>query len=558
LFTNSSFSGVVGDDNRTFIEETDFSIVPPDTIVYEGDLRENFIFKQGEAFPTESIRSRASVYLTNSYIYEKKLSPVFGQFLTNLHDYQQDYLTNMPILSLIPSLSDFTTITETWVSMMAKTLPRIEGNDFEKIGLLSEIISASNFDIAYRNAFRSSQILYGNAILMIQKTRGGNFSFVEINPKNWIPVMHPEDPTSIAINLIFNTFEKHGEKFVEFIAYHEDGFIEKFTFQHNGGILGDLLDYKEGWAFDDPDLGISPIVVFSGDSLNGSVYGLDKYRYWESAITACIMAFKNVMILDERLKEIHRIVPASATERDIRTGATYLPNKGVITFEATPEQPQAPDIKVVVPEVDRQLKAALDVYDMAVKRLSRDTGIIISLLNPDAISTGNLSSQTLRLLLLRTENAAQAFMTLMKKPLHELVSKVAKIAGIGLEPSEISLNFNYTIAQDPEVMTKMVQERVGRQQTMTLEDAIAILDNKPMHEAILTANKIRGIQNPESTSDVSLRDSGGKSEVSDINFTSVTTDPGVNKDAPSGGIKEQEFSLIGGMNLGTENKAPST
>lgn len=539
-----------GSDNRTFLEEDDFSLVPPDTIIYTGDLP----FKTGDKFPTDSMREWANVYKTNRNLYERKLGGVYSKILFD-YTLQNDFLTNTPILHIIPNLPYYTICTDTWVGVLAQEPPKIDGKDSKKIKAVSEVMTLSNADTAYRNIVRDSIVMYGVHVNMIEKLKGGNLTNIEIPLKNWQPLMNKKDISTIDINLVFNiTYSpEHGHKIAELMYYHEDGKIEKEVFEYlDSGTLGEKLRYEEDEALD--GLGISPITVFTGERVGNSARGQDMYRNWDSAISNYILAYKNLAKQGQRLNEIHRIVPENTTEKDLNTGATYLPNHGVITYNPTPENPNAPDVKVVVP--DTRVEQAIKICEEAFKRLCRDTDIPPTMFDPSILSSGNLSSKTLKVAMHKMESTARSKNTLLRKSTKEWICKMAAVSGIELSPADLTIDAENAFVRDEETLTEIIQKRNGGQATLSLEDAIAKLDNKPMHEALTEANKLRGIPNEETDEEVVLTSSGGDSEVTDLSFTLTSTDPGVNIDEQQiektvmNSMKRVFHTLLGGMDIG--------
>lgn len=229
--------GTSSEINAQYLVEDNFSVVAEDVLIWERDEEGNsiFPFKPGDTFPTESVRDRANKYKTNLELYKNNYSSIYGQVI-NFYDALRKPLSNYPILQLLPNLPDYHEITETNVDLIAAKAPKIDGNvDIDK---LNKLINKSNFGLSYQSVVREC-IMYGNSIKKVDYING-KLKIVSMPVKCWIPFMSEEDTTEIDVNMFFNIYKKGLQYFCEFMLYHNDGLIEKYTFNYDktAGVLG--------------------------------------------------------------------------------------------------------------------------------------------------------------------------------------------------------------------------------------------------------------------------------------------------------------------------------
>ena len=537
--------------NISLLTEDNFDIVPENTFIWDGELP----FKEGDTFPTDFIRERANLFKTNEALYKCEAYDQIFDTIVNFNDYMRDAVTNYPILRVIPTLPDFRMVTDTWVDLLSAKSPKIDGPDTSKITQVSTLLGASNFAVAFQSAVRGALVLYGNAVFRIDRQRGGNPKIVEMPIKNWIPFVNENDITTIDVNCFFNIFcPKRGYEvvegvvatgkdwFCEFILYHEDGKIEKYTFRYlkDSCKLGELLDRVESQAFN--GLGVSPIVVFTGQRIGNTVYGEEQFKKWEASIVSSMKAFETILVLLERTKEIYRVLPEGATQRDENTGVTFMQQTGAIMYRVT-QDGKAPEVKSVTPSV--LMDEAIQAYKETVVRVSRDTDLSYTLFDTKELGH-QMTGKALKTAMYRTELKAKSLSTLIQNSAKMLVVKLALAGGIEIDMSDFTLTAESGFVNDIETVTEIVQKRNGGAKTLSLEDSIAILDDVTMAEAQARARQLRG-EPPVEQPSVSNTDSGEGSVVSDVNLTHSST---VDINPPSGGKGEPvRFYPLGGANI---------
>ena len=498
--------------NIQLVVEDDFSTVPEGTLIWDGTLP----FKQGSKFPTEFIQERANIFKTNDLLYEQKAYDSIFSNIINFNEMLRDAVTNYPILRLIPNLPDYRLVTDTWVDLLGAKSPKIDGTDVAVMSKVSSIVDNSNFAIAFQQAVRGSLLMYGNAVYRVDKQAGGKTKVIEMPIKTWIPLVNEQDITTIDVNCFFNIY-KTDRDYCEFILYHEDGRVEKYTHLYNKAskVLGELVDYEEDVAFGGK--GVSPIVVFTGQRLGNTVYGTDSYRKWESSIIACMKAFETILVLLQRTKEIYRLMPEGATQRDENTGITFMQQTGAIMYKHEREG-NVPEVKMVVPSVP--MEEAIRGYKEAVIRVSRDTDLTYTMFDTKELGT-NMTGKALKTAMYRTELKAKSWSTLINNSAKDIVIKMALASGIEISGSDFTLISESGFVNDIETLTELVQKRNGGATTLTVQDSIALLDDVSMTVAEERARELKGLQ-PLEKEEINISDSGDDSIVSDVTLTTVS------------------------------------
>lgn len=540
LFVNRGGGSVANRfSNIRYLVEDNFSVVPENTIIWEGELP----FKEGDEFPTKFIQERANIFKTNEALYKCEAYDQIFDTIVNFNDYMRDAVTNYPILRVIPFLPDFRLVTDTWVDLLSAKCPKIDGSDTAKIRKVSSIVSNSNFAVAFQSAVRGSLIMYGNAVFRIDRQRGGNPKIVEMPIKSWIPFVNENDITTIDVNCFFNIYKRGGRYYCEFILYHEDGKIEKYTFEYDKQAkkLGKQINYETDEAFFGK--GVSPIVVFTGFKIGNSVYGEDQYRKWESSIVSSMKAYETILVLLERCKEIFRVIPEGAAQTDQNTGITFMQQTGAIMYKNN-ENGKAPEVNIIVPEV--LMKEAIDGYKETVVRVSRDTDLSYTLFDTKELGT-QMTGKALKTAMYRTELKAKSMSTLIINSAKMLVVKLALASGVDIDLSDFTLTAESGFVNDIETITEIVQKRNGGAITLSVEDSIAILDDVSMVEAEARARQLRG-EPPIEQDDLSNTDSGDASMVSDVGLTHQSTmdDKPISNDKNGQPLR---FYPLGGNNI---------
>lgn len=502
-------------DNMSLLQEDDFCITPPDCIIYKGKLP----WGTGDRFPTDSIMERANIYKTFDALYNNNFNGIYDNVI-GINEFLQNPITNRPVQNINANLPDYHNMTTMWLNFLTANAPRVTvKNGEDNTGGLDSIISASNFGEVLRKILRDTLFLHGNCVCRVDRQDGANSRIVLMPTKCWQPLMNEVEPTIIDVNVFFNIFGNKDGDFIEFISYFEDGAIKKELFRYNKAskTIGDFVSEEIGEAYG--GLGVSPIVVFSGDTLNNSVFGIPICKYWDSAVSGVMHSYNTLGIMAERLKEIMRCMPASATTTDEKSGCTVSAMHGALSYDGTEGAELVAQAGYKTPTVP--FSDALEYYNATSKRLSRDTFIPFAFLDPDSsIARGAYSAKALKTMTWTTEQYAQSMIVMVKDTFRMLVYKLYLSMGIDLSIDSISVVFEPGV-RDEETLLNIVAKRSGDAVTMSRKEAIGLLDNVDSFVAENKARELEGLEPKPSADVISETDSGDASVVSSIAPTTV-------------------------------------
>lgn len=501
--------------NISILEENDFNITPSNVYIWRGE----FPYKTGDTFPPDEVKQRAGRYLTYKNLYNNKFDNIMDNVFS-WADYWQNPITNYPNMAIIADLPDYQVATESWVELISAKPPRILSSDKSKgddnISYLSSVMINSNFATEIQDIIRCAYCIFGNKVIRVNKLKNGSVNLINMPIKCWIPWVNENDISTIEVNMFFNIFTStNGDKLCQFICYYEDGKITKHTFKMHGDKLGEQVgEIEEAKAFDSD---ISPIVVFTGDRTDGSIFGLSQYVYWDASISFAIRAYEALGVLVEQLKEIYRVLPDGATRTDEDTGITYQTNTGAIIYKSE----TVPSVSLV--KANLELDQAIDTYTTALKRIAKDTGLPISYFDETYLG-GKISADSLRTSMFRSELKAEKIVSLFKNDVKRLIVRVAKAVGIDLDIGDFELSFNTGFINDKELQMKIIQARSGNAITMSRADAIAAYDEISTAQAQIKADAIEGKPvSDNSTRPIENTTSGGDSTVDNgVNFDHVS------------------------------------
>lgn len=509
--------------NVNLLEESDFNITPPNIYIWRGV----FPYKSGDIFPPDEVRQRAGRYLTYKNLYDNKFDGIMDNVFS-WSDYMQNPITNFPNMAIIADLPDYQVAAESWVELISAKPPRILSSDSSKsaynINYLSSVLVNSNFATEVQDIIRCAYCIFGNKVLRVNKLDNGSVNLINMPIKCWIPWVNENDITTIEVNMFFNIFTNlDGHKLCQFISYYENGLIEKRTFEMRGDRLGELVgEVETARAFDNAD--ISPIIVFTGDRVNGNIYGLSQFPYWDASISFGIRAYEALGVLVEQLKEVYRVLPDGVTRTDEDSGITYQSNTGAIVYKGE----NAPGVSLVKAQI--ALDQGINAYITALKRIAKDTGLPISYFDETYLG-GKISADALRTSMFRSELKAEKIISLFKNDIKRLIVRIAKAVNIDIDVGDFELNFSTGFVNDKELQMKIIQARSGNAITMSRADAIAAYDEISTSQALIKAEALEGKQVDEADDrHIENTTSGGESTVDNgVNFDHVSEQPNIVK-----------------------------
>lgn len=497
-------------NNITFVEKDNYNITPENVKIWNDELP----YKTGDKFPTDDIIKRASEYETYRKLYYNDYSEVFN-ITSNFKSFQQDLISYTELYDLVTSLPDFKNCTETWVDLIAANPPRIDGEN-ENIEKLSTILTNSNFSEHFKSAVRGALIMYGNKVFRVEKMSGGQSRIIDMKLSNWIPFVNKLEPTIIDVNVFFNIIDNDNNSICEFIEYHENGDIIKTTFEYNANthILGDIVNVEKSKAFN--GLGISPIIVYSGNKIDDEIFGKSLYPNWDSSIASSMRAYENMMTMLEKNKEALLVAPEYSSDTIDGSDMQIVNRKGSILYK----EGQTHDVNWVSSNLN--IQDAINVYKETLIRLSRDTDLSITFFDGRELGA-QVSAKALRASMYKTELKAYSRISEIEVTTKQLIVKLALANGIEIGMDDFSLITNVGFIQDDEEQMKIIQARNGNAVTMTVEDSIAEYEGISIKRAKRKADELlnRKAVNVEDEEDVNVSSSGESSEVSDnVVFTS--------------------------------------
>lgn len=477
---NNPFGTTGNTNSLNYINEDNFSIVPEGNLIWEGELP----YYQGVTFPTDAIQAKANRYKTNELLYEQEYSGIISNMLSP-RDYTVDVLTNMPILGINNNLPDYNLCTDTWTDFMATNPPSIDGVTDNALKVYN-IITNSNFYSIYKQIIKGTLFMYGNYAVKVSTDNNGKILIEPLPLKCWIPFVSPKNVTKIAVNVFFNIYYKGNESKIEFIEYHDTGKIVKKVYNYVKGVIGELEEHEETVAFEHCEM--SPIVIFTSNTIGGEVVGVDTYKKWTPSIIATMKTFTRVMIETERLSEIYRKMPTEAMMRDEETGMTNMAQQGVIGYDTTSGNDyKIPEVEIIRPE--SKLKDAIDVYNLSLERVARDTGLNVTVFRPELLG-GNISAKALKASNLKTETKAQSYVQDIVPQLKQLVKTVVAVAGDNVSDNNLTVTISTNFIKDIETDNQIIESRL-KTGTISIKDAIKAYDNISDGEAEIKYNELR-------------------------------------------------------------------
>lgn len=468
-------------DNITPVQEDDWSIINSNTDIWEGELP----YKKGTKFPTDDIKERASISKTNELIYNNEIEEIATNILSIYPEIDPMY--GWQIREIIAKLPYFKNATNAWVGLVSGDAPSVDISDEVIDEQIDQILEASNFASTIQNEVRS-RFLDIISAYRVDTDLNGKPVIINIRSKNLIIFVNKEYINSIEVCVVWGTYKKDGQTYIDFVEYHYDGYIKKSTFEYNNEILGDLVSEEEDHAFGGK-YNVSPIIVFKHNVLNDNdVYGTDQYRYWSSSMLAGMREMQNILRIAERTRELIRKVPDSAIKKNNVDGSSVFVNKGTIGYTETGEG-KSPDIEYVVPEI--RMEEAIQALEKAIDQIAMDTQLGTAFFNINKLGA-RLSADSIRAALLPARLEAKRISTEMKDSIKELVIKLGLLAGINVEENKMNLTFYDGFPRDELNDIKAVQIRLESETpSITLEDAIMKLDHVSLRIAKQKAAEIR-------------------------------------------------------------------
>lgn len=482
MIINSSFLN--NEDNIKKIPEDNWSIVSDETDIWDGALP----FNTGDKFPTNKIKERASISKTNNLIYNNRLEEIAFDILSIYPEIDPMY--GWQVREIIAKLPYFKNATNAWVGLVAGDAPSVDVSEDTVDQAIDFLLEQSNFDSFIQNEVRS-RFMDVISAYRVDVDINGRPSIIYINSKNLIVFVNKKYINSIEVVVVWGVYEDQGQKYIDFVEYHYNGYIKKTTYEYNNEIIGDKVNEEEDEAFGGK-YKVSPIVVFKHNVMNeNDIYGTDQYRYWSSSMLAGMREMQNMLRLAEKTREMIRKVPESAIQKNPGDGSSVFMNKGTISYTENGEG-NSPDIEYVVPEI--RMNEIVEALDKAINQIGLDTQLGTAFFNLSSLGS-KLSAESIRAALLPARLEAKRITTEMNGSVKELIVKLGLLAGIEIDQSKMSLTFYDGFPRDEIEDVKAIQMRLeSKHPSISLEDAIMKLDHVSLRVAKQKAAEIRASQ----------------------------------------------------------------
>lgn len=466
--------------NITLQTETNYSVHSENVDIWPGE----FPYTPGNKFPSDKLRDRANISMTNRMLFNNDYNSIFS-FLWTIPEI--DPVLGMQVREVISNLPYFKTITDAFVGLCCSPMPIIDTPDKDDQEV-SSLLYSSNFEAVIQSIFKSLMIDCIDAYKIGTDIMGKPI-IQQIAPKNMEVFVSAEDLTTIYCVNVSNVLNDK----VEFISYFYDGRIEKRVFNYSNGILGSMVGEVEKSNAYNGKYAESPIVVIkhNTESIN-DVYGVDQFRYWDAGIVSLCRSLSNLLKLNERCRELIRKVPASAITRT-DSGATLYLNRGVISYPDGADT--IPDVEYVVPQLKENIEACLETIDKTTKLLATSSALSPVWFDFEKLGS-NLSAKSIKAAMIPTSMRASLMCVNMSPYIQEIVRKVALIGGVELDKRDIDITWEPGVNMDEAELLEVIDSRLANN-TISLEDAIKRLDRVPRSVAKERATRLMG-QTPKS------------------------------------------------------------
>ena len=469
--------------NGVYVSEKNYSILEDDVDVWNGELP----WKRGSKFPTAKIKERADISHTNRLIYNNDLDKVFNEILQVFPE--MDPVWGYQLRELVARLPYNKTSVEYYVAMAAGLTPFINGKDSID-AIVNSVVENTNISSALLSEVRSRFLDQFSVYRMY--AYNGTVKAEQLPSKNCVAFVNREHTSEIEVVVVFNIYRAEaGNDICEFIEYHSNGLTVKRVFNYNSGALGrEIAELREErQAFD--GLEISPIIFCRHNTINDNqIYGVDQFRYWDSAITMAMRCIQNICRYNEKCRELIRKVPDNAVDKDDRTGRSIFINRGTVTYKQEAEN--SPDIKYIQPDPN-MMTSLVNALDVAMDSVSNSTGLGKVFFGIEKAGS-NLSAKSIEAMMYGTKLSINLIRKELESFIKELCIKASLIAADKVVNSgDISISWRNTLPVDEGEHTNAVIARY-KEGLLSREDAIVILDDVPLRIAKQRAAALAGIE----------------------------------------------------------------
>lgn len=468
-------------NNINIQAEKDYRFISDNIDIWPDDG--SFPFKPGDKFPTDKLVERANVSYTNRLLYNNEYGDIFNSILSVIPE--TDMIYAQRIKDIIADLPFFKIVVDAFVGICVSKAPLIDTVDTLD-QQISELVDRSNFKYAVESMVKSLFIDKIDAYRVTSNLEGDPI-IEQIPVKNLIVYNHPKFLSSVCCVLVSNILKDK----VEFIEYWYDGKMVKRVFQYNNGKLGQELSCEESEAFDGK-FNKSPIVIVkhNTDTVNDT-YGHDQLSTWDGSIVALCRSFSNLLRLNERVREMIKLVPESALTVTGSGQAAFI-NKGVVTYADGLDASQRPAIDILIPDIKNNIDACKEVMERCIKMISMSTGLSPSWFDPEKTGT-NLSGKSLETAMLPTLLKSELLVGSIESSVKDIIVRIGNLYGIDIKKTQVDVTWFSGLKVDGDAeMVDIINTRLANG-TISKEDAIIKMDRVSRRIAKERALSLSGV-----------------------------------------------------------------
>jgi len=330
---------------------------------------------------------------------------------------------------------------------------------------------------------------FGNSVIKVFLNSDGLPSVTVIPPSYWFCVTDDYDKKIIKKHVIAYV-HKYSENrdFAELLVeIHEKGFYSLRTYEYNvkDKKIGHLV-YEENeipTGLDD-----FSIINFTNITTSDSVYGYDDYMPVNSLVSN----------ISERIAQINRILdkhaqptmtgPASALEKDERSGKWFLPLGNFFKRQSAEDPP----LEYVT--WHSELENAFKFIEILLNQL-----FILSEMGTAVFDSGSLlsgasrveSGVAMRLKMTSPLIKSRRIISQIDLDVKKMLSLLAKLDGFDISVNEIGIIWKDGLPNDDKLNAEIVNIRTGGKPTMSQIEAIMALDGKNFVQASESFRQIK-------------------------------------------------------------------
>lgn len=442
----------------------------------------------GKPFPPPCAINRLLRYKENRELFEDKHGEV----------YEEQFKRIERIIGNFRSVISYAVIANYQKLITLKTSdlafgvePSITVADDAKQKVIDDIISNTNlFDKLYTSALDISR--YGDTILML--TADGNVDV--ISPALWFPVVDPYNIHKFKFHVFAFIYladskkESYGLK-AQIHCPDEPSKCEERNYLLTGRNSGEFKIAKDITKKEKMKVPthIDSCLVYRISNLLTSdrLFGIDDYRTVDSLVSELMVRISQISKVLDKFAQPSMTGPQSAMQRDDVTGEWIL-KIGDYFPRNTQDEPKPEYITW-----DADMEANFKQIELIINQLYTVSEMGSALLGDLSNKTGDLpSGSALRRLMMSPLAKARRIVNRYNQPVKNMLSALAKLQGVDISPTEITIKWNDGLPSDPVEEAETANIRTGGKATLSQYTAIKRLDKMSDEDADAELEMIRG------------------------------------------------------------------